>query len=84
MKFDYERRMPLAKPCPFCGSRNVVTERKEHFDASEYKTCTFVRCVNCGVQIVGMPVLNDEGKFVEDYETAQRQALKLWNRRVSA
>lgn len=84
MKLDWEKRMPLAKACPFCGSKEVLTEKKAHFEQSMVKTCTFIRCDGCGVQLVGEPVDGDDGHFVQDYNVCQRQALRMWNRRVTA
>ncbi len=83
MKYKYEQRMLLAKPCPFCGSEEIMTESREHFMVSETKTCCIARCAECGAQIIGEPVLDKDGSFIEDYELAQSQALKMWNRRTA-
>lgn len=83
MKYTYEKRMPGAKPCPFCGSEEIVTESREHFEESFYKTCCLARCAECGAQIVGEPVMKKDGTYIEDYDTAQSQALRMWNRRTA-
>lgn len=83
MKYTYEKRMPGAKPCPFCGSEEIMTESREHFMESTTKTCCFARCAECGAQIIGEPVLDKDGAFVEDYELAQSQVLRRWNRRTA-
>ena len=83
VKMDWEVRARLAKPCPFCGSRKVITESREHFEAGETKTCCYIECADCGATIYGDPVRDESGRFVEDYNTAQRGALKAWNRRAA-
>ena len=83
MRFDYEKPMRLAKPCPLCGSKDVVTESRESFYDLKRPACTYVRCVDCDVQVFGDPVRDENDKFVEDYNVAERQALKKWNRRTA-
>lgn len=83
MKYSFEKKVAKAKPCPFCGSVNVVTGRKDFFEQSSCKTCSIIRCADCGVQVVGEPVLNDDGTFVQDYDICQRQVLTMWNRRTA-
>lgn len=77
-KFEWQKTARLAKPCPLCGSRRVVTESRESFNESENKSCTYIECLDCGVTIYGEAVV--EGT---DYNTAQRNVLKMWNRRAS-
>lgn len=79
MKYEWEKIARFAKPCPFCGSHRVITENKENFDDAVNKSCTYIRCENCGVSIYGDPVVGGI-----DYNEAQRNVLKVWNRRVSA
>ena len=81
MKFEWEILAPFAKACPFCGSKDIVTETKENFYSKPLQTCTFIRCVNCGVSIYGDPVINDDGSNNTTYENAYNQVLKIWNRR---
>ena len=78
MKFEWQKIARLAKPCPLCGSRRIVTESKEHFDSIENKSCSYIECLDCGVMIYGEGVT--EGT---DYNTAQRNVLRMWNRRAS-
>lgn len=77
-KYEWQRYARLAKPCPFCGGRRLVTESRESFDSSKNKSCTYIECLDCGATIYGEAVV--EGT---DYNTAQRNALKLWNRRAA-
>ena len=70
----------FAKPCPFCGSRNVITEKKETFYGHRHRACTYIACDDCGAQIFGEPVRKDGG-YDTDYNNAQHAALAAWNRR---
>lgn len=81
MKMDWEKTAVLAKPCPFCGSRKVVTETKEHFETSN-KSCSYISCLNCGAQLYG-DVIYENGSYDTTYNNAQRTVLKMWNRRAS-
>ena len=81
MKMEWEKTAPFAKPCPFCGSKNVVTEKKEHFYRGENKTCVYIECVDCGAEIYGNPVRESDGSFCGNYSVAYHEALTAWNRR---
>lgn len=84
MKLDFEIPAIFAKPCPLCGSRKVITESKSHFYSGEHKSCSYIECADCGVQVYGNPVRDPEnGGFIQTYNTAQHEALKLWNRRTA-
>lgn len=79
MMYEWETVARLAKPCPLCGSRNVVTEKRSKFEEiPTLKTCTYIECRDCHVTVYGDPVL--EGTT---YNEAQRRVLKRWNRRAS-
>ena len=78
MTFEWEKIARLAKPCPFCGSRKVITETSDHFEDAVNKTCTYIRCSECGVEIYGEADI--DGVY---YNQAQRNVLKVWNRRAS-
>lgn len=82
MKMDWAKPARLAKPCPFCGSKKIVTESREHFEASKCKTCTNFQCTECGAMLYSMPVRSSDGWFSQDYNVVQRKALKMWNRRA--
>ena len=81
LKMDWERTAFLAKPCPFCGCKNVVTETKDNFEDSN-KSCTYIECLNCGVTIWG-DVKSVNGSYERTYNEAQRAVLQKWNRRAS-
>ena len=81
---DIQRKAVFAKPCPYCGSRNIITERKEAFYKADAKTCTYMECDDCGATVYGVPVRDEKTwKFSENYNIAQHEALKRWNRRAS-
>ena len=82
MKMAWEIPARLAKPCPFCGSRKVVTEAKEHFESCGNKSCTYIECLNCGARLYG-EVNYEKGLSDGTYNTAQRTVTKMWNRRAS-
>ena len=79
--FDYQRKAIFAKPCPFCGSSNVITEKKEQFYDSGNRSCTYIECDDCGAKIYGDPVRGEDGQYDTTYNTAQHRALEMWNRR---
>lgn len=81
--FDYQRRIPIAKPCPLCGSEKIISEKKSHFEKSN-KACTYLQCDDCGVEVYGNTELNDDGSYETTYGIALRRVLKKWNRRVTA
>ena len=81
MKYDHEIKAIFAKPCPFCGSENVVTESRASFYKSKIKTCTYIECADCGAEVYGDPVRDENGEFITTYNNAQHKALELWNRR---
>ena len=80
---EFDRKAIFAKPCPFCGSDRVYTERRDHFYASEDKTCSYIECETCGAELYGMPVRGADGKYISDYNTVQHEVLKRWNRRAA-
>ena len=81
-KLDFQKKAVFAKPCPFCGSKKVITEKKDHFYESN-KCCSYISCLNCGAQIYG-DVIYENGSYETSYNKAQHIVLKMWNRRVSA
>ena len=82
-KMDWEKKAYLAKPCPFCGSKDLVTENKDNFEDSN-KSCTYIECLNCGVTVYGDVKSDANGSYESTYDEAQRAVLRKWNRRVSA
>lgn len=74
MKYEWQKLAPLAKPCPLCGSGNVVTERLGYFLEKGFKHVT-IECADCGLSYTG-----DAGK---DHNEAYKKALEHWNRRVT-
>ena len=80
-KMNWEKRAALAKPCPFCGSKRVVTETKDNFYYGNM-SCTYIKCLNCGAILFG-EVVNENGSYERTYNEAQRIVLKMWNRRAS-
>ena len=75
------KKAMFAKPCPFCGSRNVITESKKSFYKSGNRCCSYIRCDECGAETYGNPVRNEKGQFIMTYNSAQHEALAVWNRR---
>lgn len=69
----------LSKPCPLCGSRDIVTESKHEFlrHKRDYgpEISMTITCVGCGVMVRGVP----ESGCNEAY----RSVLKRWNRRAA-
>ena len=79
---DIQMKAIFAKPCPFCGSRNAITERKGAFYRHEHRACSYIECDDCGAQIFGKPVRKDGVyEVLTDYNTVQHAALAAWNRR---
>ena len=57
------------KPCPFCGSKNVVSTHYYPFDGDQGESGVFVvYCVNCKAKV-------DRG--------SANDAEEAWNRRVN-
>lgn len=83
LKQDWERIALEAKPCPFCGSKNIATMSRDGHKESKYRATSYIRCLNCGVQVYGDTVRGDDGEYKTDYDTVQHQVLKVWNRRAS-
>lgn len=73
MKFKNEVLARLAKPCPMCGSREVMTDRPSFFREKELG-CTSIYCKKCNLEIWG---------YGTDFNTAYHEALKNWNRRAA-
>jgi DNA-directed RNA polymerase subunit RPC12/RpoP len=72
----FEVKARLTKACPYCGSRNIVTIAPKAYRDNGLR-CNWITCEDCGARVSGYS--NDEG----DYNTAYREALKVWNRRAS-
>ena len=81
MKCDFEIKAIFAKPCPFCGSENVVTEGRASFYKSKTKSCTYIECADCGAKVYGDPVRGEDGVYISTYNNAQHKVLEMWNRR---
>ena len=82
MKFSWEITAILAKPCPFCGSKDVVTESKEYFEGGN-KSCSYIKCLGCGATLYGDAKAGENGSYERTYTDAQRAVHKKWNRRAS-
>ena len=80
--FEWEKKAVFAKPCPFCGSTNVVTEKKDHYYQG-IMSCSYMECKKCGAQVYGEPVRDENGSYDVTYNKAQHQALAAWNRRTA-
>ena len=78
---SHQRKAIFAKPCPFCGSTNIITEKKAIFYRSENRCCTYMKCDECDAMIFGDPVRDEHGELVTGYNSAQHAALTAWNRR---
>jgi len=62
------------KPCPVCGSTNLL---KRH-ETVDYKSVSyFVSCANCSYR---GPTIWHEGAYSKQYE---RHSVRLWNRKRS-
>ena len=72
----FEVKARLAKACPHCGSRNIVTIDPKCFREGGL-SANWITCDNCGARVSGYS--EDAG----DYNTAYRESLKVWNRRAS-
>lgn len=81
MKYDHEIKAIFAKPCPFCGSENVVTESKSHFYGRGLRACSYIKCADCEATIYSDPVRGEDGEYIRTYNNAQHEALAVWNRR---
>ena len=77
MKYSWQTKAMFVKPCPFCGSKNLVIEKKDSFYDSN-KSCTYVECAECGVHVYGDGVLGGT-----TYNEAVHNAIERWNRRVA-
>ena len=67
----------LAKACPFCGGKRIVTIDPDTFREDGLR-CVWIECDDCGGRVSGYS--DDFG----DYNTAYRNGLMKWNGRVSA
>ncbi|CAO3358701.1 Lar family restriction alleviation protein [Azospirillum palustre] len=64
--------LPVASPCEHCGSTDIFIERE---DLSAYQA----RCNDCGSR---GPIV-EEGRYYDDEEAGQRDAIAAWNRRAT-
>ena len=74
MMMDYETKAKLAKNCPFCGGKQIVTKRSDFIRDGGLLT-TEIKCNTCGAEVRSY---TDECDPVKGY----REALKVWNRRA--
>jgi len=70
----FERKAPLTKACPYCGSKKVVMTMPEVFKKESLRAMV-ISCDDCGAMMHGF------SQEVGDYNTAYRDALKRWNHR---
>lgn len=77
MKYDFQMTARLAKACPLCGSKNVVTYKRDHQESHQSihpgSYYAAIECADCGLTYLG-----DKGTNPSE---AYRIALKAWNRR---
>lgn len=79
-RYDWQIRARLAKPCPLCGSRNVLTDNRESEETvkkrlAEEPYFKVIECLNCGCKYTGGPADTLDGAY--------RMALRGWNRRAA-
>ena len=74
---SYEMNARLAKDCPYCGSKNIVTIIPRVFK-KDGLMANRIRCDNCDACIYGYTDVSG------DYNGSYREALKKWNRRATA
>ena len=75
MIYDFQTKAKLAKPCPLCGSDNIMVESPEYFAENRHSTLS-IECADCGLAFRD----GNGGNYSEVY----REVLKKWNRRVTA
>lgn len=73
----------LAKPCPCCGSKNVLMDNPKWIKAHSLNMVT-IQCEDCKLEMNGHAGYS----FVKDetitLQQAYQSALRRWNRRVAA
>lgn len=86
MRIDKARKIiegmkkPPVKPCPFCGSEDIVIAPGQNSRAEEGFAYSCVTCQECGAEVYGEAVNyynNPENK------DADLLALEVWNRRAT-
>jgi len=72
-------RARLAKPCPMCGSKHIVTMDRDRFDELNYTNTGYssIECDNCGLQLSNCTM--KESTYGESYKAV----LMKWNRRAA-
>ena len=76
-QYDFQEFAEEARECPLCGSRNVVTNKREYEEDKHrigQRYYATIKCDDCGLHYIG------EGR--DDYETAYATALAHWNTRA--
>ena len=79
-RYDWQIRARLAKPCPLCGCRTILTNNREYEEETHLKLNAgayfkTVECAACGCEYTGGPADTLDGAY--------RMALKGWNRRAA-
>lgn len=72
---DFEVIAKGARKCPMCGCERIVADGRDLFEKYNFMTVG-ISCDNCGLTL--------RKGHSEKYEEAYEEALKVWNRRVSA
>lgn len=73
--YDYETGAKLAKSCPCCGGKHIVTEKPTWIESLGLKAVG-IQCKDCGLSV--------DGHSMEvDFNSAYRDALRKWNRRAA-
>ncbi len=72
-------RARLAKPCPMCGSKHIITIDRDKFDRLGFSQTGYssIECDNCGLEICNSTM--KDSTYGESYKAV----LKLWNRRAA-
>ena len=68
------------KPCPFCGGEAIIQENYKMYVKHNVEKVALVKCKECHAKTKGI-LLSKYGKTSHSRQ-AEREAVKLWNRRV--
>lgn len=69
----------LLRPCPFCGGKATLIASKKFADVFSL----YGECNKCHARCDGICAAFDkEDQFVEKFENAKSEAIKIWNRRT--
>lgn len=60
----------ILKPCPFCGSDEILVKDYDHYGIDSWYTGYGVVCMDCGAQ-------------TKTHYKTEKKAIHAWNRRVN-